>query len=131
MPKEIVRFDWRNPFEHEGKRVKDEAIPDDFADFYTDVSRAKLLTKIASNIIKEFVAKAGYTFVDTCYFINAAGNCIYSEITPDGMRLKKNGVDSADKDLWRQGKDAKIICDIWSTLIKNLRGVKYDVRYSN
>ncbi len=119
--KEMVRFDWRNPFERDGKRYKDECIPTEFAANWVDTTSAAALVKLVSNIAKEFLATKGYIFVDTCYFINAAGNTIYSEITPDGMRIKKVGTGSSiDKDLWRQGKDAEVICEIWEQLYKDL-----------
>lgn len=119
MP-EIVRFDWRNPFERDGQRHKDECIPDDFAKFWIDIEPAKALCLTVSNIISELVAKKGYTFVDTCYFVNTTGGIVYSEITPDGMRLKKNE-NSFDKDLWRMGKEEDVICRIWSELYEDLK----------
>lgn len=117
---EIVRFDWRNPFEFNGKRYKDECIPDDFADLWIDVQGAKILCLVVSNIIAEMVAKKGYEFVDTCYFVNMSGSIVYSEITPDGMRLKKKD-QSFDKDLWRIGKSEEVICEAWNKLYEDLR----------
>lgn len=124
MP-EIIRFDWRNPCWRDEKRYKDECIPDDFAAFYTDINNAKNTCKAISNIIDEMLHKAGYKFIDTCYFINSSGNIIYSEITPDGMRIQKiNDNDSRfDKDLWRQGKDKDTILRVWSELLNDLTKV--------
>lgn len=118
---EIVRFDWRNPFERNGVRYKDEAIPDDFANFYIDTYYAKILCKLVSNIIKEFLEKHGYRFVDTCYFMDMDSTLVFNEITPDGMRIKSLKDDgSFDKDLWRQGKDSETINKMWTKLINDL-----------
>lgn len=127
LPEEIVRFDWRNPCWVNGERYKDECIPDDFANFYTDVQNAKNVCKVVSNIIDFMLNKAGYKFIDTCYFINSTGNILYSEITPDGMRIQKiNNNDSRfDKDLWRQGKDRDTILKVWGELLQDLRKVEY------
>lgn len=122
LPSEIVRFDWRNPNEYDGKKYCDECIPDDFANFFIDVENAKLVCLAVSNIILEQLKQSGYEFVDTCYFINSGANYVFAEITPDGMRIKKlaDSASSFDKDLWRQGKDSATINSVWSKLLKDL-----------
>lgn len=119
LPNEIIRFDWRNPFEYAGQRYKDEAICDDFAAFWINVPNAKRLGLLVSGFIKYFLGLAGYTFVDTCYFIDKFGAQVFSEITPDGMRIKKNN-ESFDKDLWRVGKDSEILNKTWGDLFTDL-----------
>ncbi|SFR68301.1 hypothetical protein [Anaeromicropila populeti] len=119
---EFVRFDWRNPFEKDGVRYKDECIPDDFAGFWVDTTAAKKTVLAVSNIISEFLLKKDYIFVDTCYFINTKGSVVYSEITPDGMRIKKKGK-CFDKDLWRIGKEESLIYDTWMGLYDDLANI--------
>ncbi len=130
FPNDFVRFDWRNPVPDDqisGNRqrpIEDEAIPEGFADLYINVDNAKQLALAASHEINAFLEQAGYRFVDTCYFMNADGSLIYSEITPDGMRVKqKTGEGSFDKDLWRQGKDADTLRAVWGKLLGDLREV--------
>ena len=114
FPTDIIRFDWRNPLPH-----KDECICDDFAAFYTDVDNAKLTTRLVTYLLKELLSYADYELIDLCYFINYEGNCVCSEITPDGMRIRKHDT-SFDKDLWRQGKTEEAIKENWGKLIEDL-----------
>ena len=39
-PHTIIRFDWRNPFAHNGVRVMDEVLPESVADWFIDVRKA-------------------------------------------------------------------------------------------
>jgi len=114
LPK-IVRFDWRNPLP-----FRDECIPDEFADLYIDTEKARATARYASGAINDMLKEKGYELVDICYFMNYEGTEISSEITPDGMRIKKKG-DSYDKDLWRLGKGGDTIISIWSKLYEDLK----------
>ncbi|MDO8555730.1 MAG: phosphoribosylaminoimidazolesuccinocarboxamide synthase [Nanoarchaeota archaeon] len=114
LPQDIVRFDWRNPLPD-----KDECIPSDFADFYIDTKNAVRVARLTSYLLGDFLKKGGYELVDLCYFMNKEGNSVYSEITPDGMRIKKKEC-SYDKDLWRAGKDAAVITATWKNLYADL-----------
>jgi len=116
FPKDIIRFDWRNPLPD-----KDECIPDEFADFYLDTKSAREVARLTSHIINFILQEKGYELIDLCYFMNYEGNGIYSEITPDGMRIRKKGK-SFDKDLWRSGKDVDTINQVWKELLTDLRG---------
>jgi len=115
FPSPIIRFDWRNKHPE-----KDEAIPDEFANFYTDVVKAKITVKNVTDVIRTVLARGGYELIDLCYFINYEGTKICSEITPDGMRIRKKG-NSFDKDLWRQGKDTETIIKIWTELYEDIK----------
>ncbi|HEX6462513.1 MAG TPA: phosphoribosylaminoimidazolesuccinocarboxamide synthase [Candidatus Saccharimonadales bacterium] len=132
MPRDIIRFDWRNPVPDEqiagksSRPIGDEATSDDFADFYMHVHNAKQVARTVAHTTDDFLAQAGYQLVDTCYFLNEEGNLVYSEITPDGMRVsKKEKGGSYDKDLWRQGKDAATLRRVWGELLTDLRSVEY------
>ncbi|MGV8086536.1 MAG: hypothetical protein ACP5N1_02810 [Candidatus Woesearchaeota archaeon] len=118
FPKEFVRFDWRNPLPD-----KDECIPDDFAEFYINTNAAKKVSTLVSQIINNLLQKKGYELADICYFMNEDGNMIYSEITPDGMRIKKKE-ESYDKDLWRSGKEKKTVVETWKKLYYDLLEIK-------
>ena len=122
LPREIIRYDWRNPFQDEdGNRTKDEAIPEDFARFYIDITPSKVTALLVSNIIKEFLERNGFVFIDTCYFINTKGNLVFSEITPDGMRVRQIGTnESQDKDMWRAGKSEEVIKKVWGEFLQKL-----------
>ena len=120
-PIPFIRFDWRNPLPD-----KDECIPDEFANFYVDVENSKSTVLIVTKILQLILAQKGYNLIDLCYFINEKGTTIFSEITPDGMRIQKSG-DSFDKDLWRTGKAKSELVDIWQVLyddLKELEGMK-------
>lgn len=114
LPEEIIRFDWRNKLPN-----KDEAIPDDYANFYTDVNRAKITVKFVNSIITSMLSTKYYELIDSCYFVTYNGDMICSEITPNGMRIRKKE-DSFDKDLWRQGKDSNVINKLWNQLYSDL-----------
>jgi len=118
LPLDIIRFDWRNPLPD-----KDECIPDEFAEFYINTSTAREVARLASHLLNDILASKGYELVDLCYFMNYEGNRIHSEITPDGMRIKKKGK-SFDKDLWRQGKDKATIINVWTELYEDLQGAE-------
>lgn len=130
LPIDIIRFDWRNPIPDEqiagtsGRPVVDEAISDDFADLFMRVDNAKRTARTVAHATDAFLGRAGYQLVDTCYFLDAQGKLVYSEITPDGMRIRKRaGGGSYDKDLWRQGKDASTLQRVWGGLLADLRSV--------
>ncbi len=115
LPSDIVRFDWSNPLPN-----KDECIPDEFAGFYIDTENAKKTARLASLIIDKMLRSKGYELVDICYFMDYEGMLIHSEITPDGMRVRKGG-ESFDKDLWRTGKDKETILGVWRELYEDLK----------
>lgn len=118
--KEIIRFDWRNPLENNGVRCKDECIPDDFAKFWIDTKLAKILAMLYSRLINYILEQHNYKLIDICYFIDASGKRVYSEISPDCMRIIKGNLDY-DKDLWRAGKSDELIKERWKVLLKDLK----------
>lgn len=131
LPNDIVRFDWRNPFENnEGKRCKDECIPTDYANFYINTTTAEVLCRETSRTIDIIFNKLNLKLVDICYFMDYPGITLTSEISPDCMRLKGQDGSSHDKDLWRMGKDAKTLMTTWTTLDRNLKQlVKTECKY--
>ncbi len=115
LPEPIVRYDWRNPLPD-----KDECIPDEFARMYIETLNAQYHVRGASEELDNLLRGAGYELVDICYFMDHPGRRIYSEISPDCMRIRKKE-ESFDKDLWRQGKDAATIISTWTELYRDLK----------
>jgi phosphoribosylaminoimidazole-succinocarboxamide synthase len=111
-----VRFDWRNPLPD-----KDECLPIWLADQFIDTSKAELLALKAFDVLSFFLSSRGIEIQDICFFIDAAGSCIFGEISPDCMRVKYRGGD-LDKDLWRDGKTAEDIISRWSTFVRLIEG---------
>jgi phosphoribosylaminoimidazole-succinocarboxamide synthase len=114
LPRDIIRFDWRNELPD-----GDLTIPEDFAAFYIDVEKARATATLVTYFLREILGRKGYELVDLCYFMNEEGDMVCSEISPDGMRIRKKG-ESFDKDLWRVGKDADVIVGVWQTLFQDL-----------
>ncbi|MFA6462304.1 MAG: phosphoribosylaminoimidazolesuccinocarboxamide synthase [Candidatus Woesearchaeota archaeon] len=120
FPKDFIRFDWRNSLPD-----KDECIPEGFADFYIDTNNARIVALAASRALNTFLGCRGYELVDLCYFMSEGGNQICSEVTPDGMRIRKNG-NSFDKDLWRRGKDGDTLLRTWRELYQDLSTINLE-----
>jgi len=126
-PNPVIRFDWRNPVEHDEKTGElidkgDEAIADEFADFYIDTQHSKILTNYVSWWLFHYFDSYGLELVDLCYFQNENADRIHSEITPDGMRLKlKDEHKDMDKDLWRKGADKSVLKDRWMELLNIIK----------
>jgi len=113
----VVRFDYRR--EH-----NDIAIPTDYVRNYgIDTDFLKDNSLRAFNILKTILANIGYELIDLCfiYGFDLKGNIkIVSEISPDGMRIIKNG-ESFDKDLFRCDYDVSKIILNWNKLLDDLR----------
>ncbi len=117
-PRAFIRFDWRNPLPD-----CDECICDEFAEFYVNTTHAKITARLVTHMLNLILEAKGYSLVDLCYFINEDGSCIFSEITPDGMRIQKNG-NSFDKDLWRAGESKDNLVKIWKVLYADLKDLE-------
>lgn len=117
-PTPVVRFDWRNPNkDNEGNRLCDEAMADDFANFYINVEKAKSTAMHAFNVLKSFLAKKGLIINDICFFIDQSGKCIFSEISPDCMRVTSLN-ESLDKDVWRAGGSSPLLLKKWTRFLE-------------
>lgn len=116
LPKDIVRFDWRNPLPN-----KDECIPEDFAAFYINTVNAKRTARLVSYLLNSILLESDFYLVDLCYFMDYSGLSIKSEITPDGMRIRSRGDNNSyDKDLWRNGQEKKVLIEVWKELLSAL-----------
>ena len=112
----IVRFDYRC-------EPKDIAIPTDYVRNYgIDAAFIKSNSLQAFEALYDKLKSKGYELIDLCfvYGFNRKGELkIISEISPDGMRIRKDG-ESFDKDLFRNGFDDKKIISNWTKLLHDL-----------
>ncbi len=117
-PNNIVRFDWRNPLHDENNnRLADEVMPEDMADWWIDTKQAKNTANKAFSILHNYLLSRGIKLLDICFFIDASGQMIYSEISPDCMRVCANDK-SLDKDIWRAGGSSEEVLRKWSYFLE-------------
>lgn len=117
-PNIIIRFDWRNPLRDDNNQsLADEVMPEDMADWWIDTKEAKKTAKKAFLILEKYLLSRGINLVDICFFIDASGAMIYSEISPDCMRVNA-GDKSLDKDIWRAGGSSEKILQKWSYFLE-------------
>ncbi len=113
-PELVVRFDWRNPLtDHDGNRLADEVLPETMANWYIDTEQAKLTGRLAFTALERSLKKAGLELWDICFFITEDGKTIFSEISPDCMRVRAAD-ESLDKDVWRQGSSSDTVRERWN-----------------
>lgn len=123
----IVCFDWRHPLtDHEGNRLADEPLPDDYAALWTsDVQRAKRLARETFGWLEDFFTAGGLKLIDICFFIDQGSGTIYGEISPDCMRVRTHAADDAealDKDQWRSGGGPDLVLERYARLHSMLFG---------
>lgn len=120
-PAPIVRFDWRNPLTNPaGERLADEPMPDSLADLWIDTRRAADLARRAFAALSGYMAGRGLRLLDICFLIDASGERIFSEISPDCMRVTA-AARSLDKDVWRGGGAPEQILRRWATFVELIR----------
>jgi phosphoribosylaminoimidazole-succinocarboxamide synthase len=121
-PSPMVRFDWRNPNQSpSGERLCDEVMTEEFANFYIDVRKAKVTAILAFNVLSNFLEKRGLVLQDICFFIDEEGSCVFSEITPDCMRVTSTDEGSLDKDVWRAGGSSPLLLEKWSRFLELIK----------
>lgn len=99
-----------------GRPFGDEAMCDDLADEFIDVSEAKKLAKKTFQALIKHFAKMGIYFEDICFMITRDGSKHYYEISQDCGRYKKiteEGMSDMDKDVWRQGNSGDLVYEKW------------------
>lgn len=109
-PVPYVRFDWRNPLVDEtGRRWQDEVLPDELAELWIDVPRARATARRAFEVLTRFFATRGIVLVDICLFVTADGETVFGELGPDCARFRRDG-EPLDKDVFRRGgSDAAVL----------------------
>lgn len=117
-PDLMIRFDWRNPnVDDKGNRLCDEVMSEDFADYYINVENAKSLALKTFVVIEEFLKTKGIELIDICLFIDEDGNTIFSEVSPDCMRVTSKDEGSLDKDIWRAGGSSPLLLEKWQRFV--------------
>lgn len=141
LPEMVVRFDWRNPLfdvkkgelalhqlgislEHPldnqfvdwAGRVADTVLPDQVADLFLDVKKARRTAFFTGRILEDFLASKNIVFYDMCLFIAEDGETVYGEISPDCGRYRHLDYGSLDKDVWRSGGSSEDVINKWKLL---------------
>lgn len=117
-PTPIVRFDWRNPFQHPTtkEQLADEVLCDEQADLFIDVAEAKKTARRTFSILSDFLNEKNILIYDLCLFISEDGKTVFGEISPDCGRYRHYDLGSLDKDVWRAGGSSKDVLDKWNLL---------------
>lgn len=117
-PETVIRFDWRNPVQNEkGERLADEVLPDQMADWYIDVTKARETAIRTYKVISDFLADKGLECWDLCLFITEDGNTVFGEISQDCGRFRKSNQESLDKDVWRAGGSSEQVLLKWKMFL--------------
>ena len=122
-PTPIVRFDWRNPFQHPTTKVQlaDEVMCDEQADLFIDVKEAKKTAIRTFQVLQNFLNEKDIIVYDLCLFISEDGKTVYGEISPDCGRYRHFDLGSLDKDVWRAGGSSKEVLEKWNLLHKMIK----------
>ena len=113
-PHSFVRFDWRNPLKNNnGDRIADEILPDEMADWFIDVNRARQTARDTYRVLEQFLAEHQIVCNDLCLFITEDGSTLYGEISQDCGRFRHFDLGSLDKDVWRAGGSAEDVLKKW------------------
>lgn len=117
-PHPIVRFDWRNPFEHPttGVRLADEVMPEDVADWWIDTKMARRTALRTFDVLSEFLGQRDVLLYDLCLFISADGSTVFGEISQDCGRFRHFDLGELDKDVWRAGGSHDEVLEKWKLL---------------
>ncbi|GAB4193339.1 MAG: hypothetical protein OHK0022_08070 [Roseiflexaceae bacterium] len=120
-PAPIVRFDWRNPLhDAQGNRLADEPLASDMAELWINTARAADLARRAFAALSAFLGGRGLRLLDICFFIDRDGGLIFSELSPDCMRVTAAD-DSLDKDIWRAGGSSELLLAKWTRFVELIR----------
>lgn len=117
-PHAIVRFDWRNPFEHPVTRVRlaDEVMPEDVADWWIDTRAARLTAMRTFAALQDFLGARDIVLYDLCLFISSDGQTVFGEISQDCGRFRHFDLGELDKDVWRAGGSHAEVLEKWELL---------------
>lgn len=107
-----------------GDRVADEALPEDIADFFIDVKRARATVLHLRNTLQNFLAERNIICNDLCLFVADDGETVYGEISQDCGRYRHFDLGSLDKDVWRTGGSSDLVLAKWQILLDCIGGEK-------
>lgn len=120
-PAPIVRFDWRNPLrDQDGRQVADEILPEDVADWFIDVKKARVTARRVYDALESFLAERDIVLYDICLFIGEDGETVYGEISQDCGRFRHFDLGSLDKDVWRTGGSSSDVLAKWELLLAHI-----------
>jgi phosphoribosylaminoimidazole-succinocarboxamide synthase len=122
-PETVVRFDWRNPLcDERGNRLADETLPDQMAAWWIDTEQARPTALLAFQVLHAFLAERRLELLDICFFFDALGRMVCSEISPDCLRVRcMDTSGSLDKDVWRAGGSSSQLLEKWSQLVERIQ----------
>lgn len=123
-PNVIVRFDWRNPFQHPvtGEKLADEVLCDAQADWFINTNEARKTAAMTFSYLQDFMVDHDIMIYDLCLFISEDGKTVYGEISPDCGRYRHFDLGSLDKDVWRAGGSSEQVLEKWNLLYKMIKG---------
>lgn len=116
-PVPVVRFDWRNPLrDASGKTMADEVLGDETANWFIDVTVARLTALRAFKALSDFLGLRDIVLCDVCFFISEDGRTMFGEISQDCGRFRHFDLGSLDKDVWRAGGSSSDVLAKWDLL---------------
>lgn len=105
--------------------MRDETLPEDLADYFINVVKAKKLTHLVATKLKKIFELSGYDLWDGCINITEDGTSLYGELSFDCMRIKEKGEASNnrsfDKDLWRHNKKSDLLIERYTQLVTKIK----------
>jgi phosphoribosylaminoimidazole-succinocarboxamide synthase len=99
-------------------RTPDQMLPEQLADLFIDVARARRTAFFTARVIADFLAGCDIVFYDLCLFIDEAGETVYGELSPDCGRFRHLDLGSLDKDVWRSGGSSAQVLEKWKVLVE-------------
>lgn len=103
-------------------RCQDEALPEDLADLFIDVKKARSTALRLRAILEDFLADHDIIINDLCLFIAEDGETIYGEISQDCGRFRHFNLGELDKDVWRGGGSSAVVLKKWQLLLDLIEG---------
>lgn len=103
-------------------RVQDEALPEDLADLFIDVKRARTTVLRLRDALETFLDAHDIVCNDLCLFVADDGETVYGEISQDCGRYRHFDLGSLDKDVWRTGGSSDVVLEKWRTLLACIGG---------
>lgn len=105
-------------------RVQDEALPEDIADLFIDVKRARATVLRLRDALETFLNEHDIVCNDLCLFVADDGETVYGEISQDCGRYRHFDLGSLDKDVWRTGGSSEMVLAKWQILLDCIGGEK-------
>jgi XTP/dITP diphosphohydrolase len=98
------------------KRLPDEILPEQLAQYFIDVNKARQTALNLYHVMATFLEKCDVVCNDVCLFITEDGTTAYGEISQDCGRFRHFDLGSLDKDVWRSGGSSDHVLEKWQEL---------------